>query len=180
MEFFSRANFTIAGQLSVNDTFQQDDLQELYIFIRNALESGEYNNIEIYFNYFENAIKQSPITLQLFPLDKESINTFGEQLNININQFLTKHIELKEVTLEPSITILAQEIKEQFIQHMVYGAILQNKTGEFSARMIAMKNAKDNSNNMIKDLKLSYNKARQGAVTQEISEIMGAKMALEK
>jgi len=71
------------------------------------------------------------------------------------------------------------EIQEQLIQHVVYGAILQNKTGEYAARMIAMKNAKDNSISMIKSLKLSYNKARQAAVTQEVSEIMSAKNAIE-
>ncbi len=62
---------------------------------------------------------------------------------------------------------------------MIYSSIIRNKTGEFADRMIAMKNAKDNSTTMIKNLRLSYNKARQSAVTQEISEIMGAKMALE-
>jgi len=56
---------------------------------------------------------------------------------------------------------------------------LQNKAGEFASRMLAMKNAKDNANEMIKGLVLSFNKARQSLITQEVTEIMSAKMAIE-
>jgi F-type H+-transporting ATPase subunit gamma len=63
---------------------------------------------------------------------------------------------------------------------MIYSAILQNKTGEHAARMIAMKNAGDNSDKMIKNLTLSFNKARQASITKEISEITSAKMAIEE
>lgn len=65
------------------------------------------------------------------------------------------------------------------IQHIVYGAILQNKAGEFSSRMIAMKNATDNSTSLIKSLTLTFNKARQALITQEVSEIVSAKMSME-
>lgn len=65
------------------------------------------------------------------------------------------------------------------IQHIVYGAILQNKAGEFSSRMIAMKNATDNSTSLIKSLTLTFNKARQTLITQEVSEIVSAKMSME-
>jgi F-type H+-transporting ATPase subunit gamma len=143
------------------------------------METKKYNGIRLYFNYFNNAIKQTPIDLQLFPLHKEEYEKFAEQIDININDFITQDIEQKDILLEPSKSELAKEIKEQLIQHVVYGAILQNKTGEYAARMIAMKNAKDNSISMIKSLKLSYNKARQAAVTQEVSEIMSAKNAIE-
>jgi len=155
-------------------------LRDLYVFIRNALETKAYKSIRLFFNYFNNAIKQTPIDLQLFPLNKEEYEVFADQLEININDFITQETQQKDLLLEPSKAELAKEIREQLIQHVVYGAILQNKTGEYAARMIAMKNAKDNSTSMIKSLRLSYNKARQAAVTQEVSEIMSAKMALEE
>lgn len=180
LEFFTRTNFSIAGQASLKDNFSVDDLRDLYVFIRNALETKAYKSIRLFFNYFNNAIKQTPIDLQLFPLDKKEYEVFAEQIEININDFITEETEQKDLLLEPSKKELAREIKEQLIQHVVYGAILQNKTGEYAARMIAMKNAKDNSTSMIKSLRLSYNKARQAAVTQEVSEIMSAKMALEE
>lgn len=117
--------------------------------------------------------------MQVMPFNKHTLHAFGEQIDIDVNQFLTKKVESSDIILEPTPIELVEEIKSQFVQHMIYGSILWNKTGEFAARMIAMKNAKDNSTTMIKNLRLSYNKARQSAVTQEISEIMGAKMALE-
>lgn len=179
LEFFTRTNFSIAGQVSLKDSFSADDLRDLYVFIRSVLGNKEYKSIRLFFNYFNNAIKQTPIDLQLFPLNKEEYEVFAEQLDININDFISENTQQKDILLEPSKKELAREIREQLIQHVVYGAILQNKTGEYAARMIAMKNAKDNSISMIKSLKLSYNKARQAAVTQEVSEIMSAKMALE-
>jgi len=179
LEFFTRTNFTIAGQISLKDNFSADDLRDLYVFIRNVLETKSHKSVSLFFNYFNNAIKQTPIDLQLFPLDKKEYEIFAEQIEIDINDFMTEDTQQKDLLLEPSKSHLAREIREQLIQHVVYGAILQNKTGEYAARMIAMKNAKDNSTSMIKSLKLSYNKARQAAVTQEVSEIMSAKMALE-
>lgn len=180
LEFFTRTNFTIAWQISLKDSFSADDLRDLYVFIRNALETKAYKSIRLFFNYFNNAIKQTPVDLQLFPLNKKEYEMFADQLEIDINDFITEDAQQKDLLLEPTKAELAREIKEQLIQHVVYGAILQNKTGEYAARMIAMKNAKDNSTSMIKSLRLSYNKARQAAVTQEVSEIMSAKMALEE
>jgi F-type H+-transporting ATPase subunit gamma len=179
LEFFSRTDFPVVGQTNIKDAFEQEDLAELFTFLNKAIGDQQYKSIQIYFNYFENAIKQTPLHMQVIPLSKHTLKTFGEQINIDVNQFLTKKVETSDIILEPSLPALVEEIKSQFIQHMIYGSILRNKTGEFAARMIAMKNAKDNSTTMIKNLRLSYNKARQSAVTQEISEIMGAKMALE-
>lgn len=179
LEFFSRTDFPVVGQTNIKDAFEQEDLAELFTFLNKAIGDQQYKSIQIYFNYFENAIKQTPLHMQVMPLSKHTLKTFGEQINIDVNQFLTKKVETSDIILEPSLPALVEEIKSQFIQHMIYGSILRNKTGEFAARMIAMKNAKDNSTTMIKNLRLSYNKARQSAVTQEISEIMGAKMALE-
>ena len=62
---------------------------------------------------------------------------------------------------------------------IVYGAVLHNKTGEFAARMLAMKGAKDNATTIISDLTLVYNKARQDAITKEVLEIVSAKAVLD-
>lgn len=179
LEFFTRTNFSVTGQTSLKDSFTADDLRDLYVFLRNAMETHAYKSIRLYFNYFNNAIKQTPVDLQLFPLNMHEYESFANQLEIDINTLITEDNQGKDILIEPGIAELAAEIQEQLIQHVVYWAILQNKTGEYAARMIAMKNAKDNSTSMIKWLRLSYNKARQAAVTQEVSEIMSAKMALE-
>jgi len=179
LEFFTRSNFNIVGQFNIKDDFIEDDLSDLFLFLKDAIEKNKYTTISIYFNYFKNAMTQIPIKLQLFPLDKKNINQFAEDIDININELISDDIKKKEIILEPTADELATEIKKQLLQHMIYWAMLQNKTGEFASRMIAMKSAKDNSNSLIKDLQLSFNKARQWAITQEISEIVWAKMAIE-
>lgn len=179
LEFFSRSNFNVVWQVSIKDEFEEDDLQGLYMFIRDAFEKRQYDEIVMYYNYFKNAISQVPLCANLYPLNKESFDTFSKEIGIDLNSFNTKEMENKDLLLEPTPEELAKEMRKQLLQHMLYGAVLQNKAGEFASRMIAMKNAKDNSTSLIRDLKLSFNKARQSVITQEISEIVWAKMALD-
>jgi F0F1-type ATP synthase gamma subunit len=120
LEFFTRSNFEIAGQITLKDNFISDDLRDLYVFLRNAVEIQQYNSIRLYFNYFDNAIKQTPIDIQLFPLNKREYELFAEQIDININDFMTEETEDKDILLEPSRPELAKEIREQLIQHVVY------------------------------------------------------------
>jgi F-type H+-transporting ATPase subunit gamma len=179
LEFFSRSEFDVVGFDEFPDSFTQDSLAILFTYIQDAVQHHRHKSITIYFNYFENALKQTPIHFKLFPINKKSFEEFTADIGIDINELATNTPHYKDIILEPNKETLANELKQQLIQHIIYGASLQNKTGEFAARMIAMKNAKDNSTSVIKSLQLSFNKARQAAVTQEVSEIMSAKMALE-
>jgi len=179
LEFFSRSNFNIKWQINVQDNFSEDDLSDLFLFLNKIISEKKYQTVSIYFNYFRNAMTQVPVKLQIFPLNEESFKSFSQELEIDIDELVSKDIEKKDILLEPTSKELAKEIKKQLLEHMIYWAILQNKTWEFASRMIAMKNAKDNSTSLIKTLQLSFNKARQWAITQEISEIVGAKMAIE-
>lgn len=70
-------------------------------------------------------------------------------------------------------------MKRQMRNYIMMSALIQNKTGEHAARMIAMKNAKDNATGFVKSLTLKFNKERQAAITKEISEIVSAKIAIE-
>jgi F-type H+-transporting ATPase subunit gamma len=84
----------------------------------------------------------------------------------------------KEMIIEPNKEEFKKEIIKQMIEHIIYGWALQNKTGEFAAKMIAMKSAKDNSIQVNDALTIKYNKTRQWVITQEISEIVSAKVAI--
>ena len=123
-------------------------------------------------------MNQIPLRFKVYPLDKESFEMFLQDLNINQDDIDSQIPDYKEMSIEPDLETVRQEIIKQISQHIVFGAVLQNKTGEFASRMIAMKNATDNAKDMIDDLTLSFNKARQAAITQEISEINGAKVAM--
>ena len=82
--------------------------------------------------------------------------------------------------LEPSKSVIMKKSYDIMMNVIVYGAILHNKTGEFAARMLAMKGAKDNASTIIDDLTLAYNKARQDAITKEVLEIVSAKTVIEQ
>lgn len=84
-----------------------------------------------------------------------------------------------EYILEPSEDAILDRLLPQYAEALIYGAILDAKTAEHAARMTAMKSATDNANNIISDLTISYNRARQTAITQEITEIVGGASALE-
>ena len=135
-----------------------------------------YQSIIIYFNFFKNTLVQIPVGIQLFPFDRQALKRFFDLVEV---PFTIKEKAIDHLVFEPSPEILREQLIQQFIKHMVYGALLQNKASEMSSRMIAMKNAKENATEFISDLTLTFNKARQWAITQEISEIVGAKMAME-
>ena len=101
-------------------------------------------------------------------------------IGLDLTDVLSDELSYKDLIVEPDMELFKQEMLSQFTQHMIYGAALQNKAGEFASRMLAMKNAKDNATDMIKSLKLSFNKVRQWLITQEVTEIMSAKMAIEE
>ena len=81
--------------------------------------------------------------------------------------------------LEPNQGTIVKKSYDIMMNVIIYGAVLHNKTGEFAARMLAMKWAKDNASNIIDDLTLAYNKARQDAITKEVLEIVSAKAVLD-
>lgn len=181
LDFFVRTWFSTVWTLQIKDNFEGEDLNLLYSFLTKALKDNMYSNIRICFNYFQNTIKQVPVILDLFPLTKWSLDEFVDQIGMDLemDKYIDNVSHVSDIMFEPSVTVLRKEFMSQFLQHVVYGAMLQNKAWEFSSRMIAMKNAKDNATTMIDDLELRFNKARQWAITQEISEIVSAKMAME-
>lgn len=148
----------------------------MYTFFDQAVAGGEYNVIDLYFNYFRNSMIQTPTSIQLFPFAKQDFETFLEEIEVDY-KFQTD-LGKKDLLIEPSMSEFIAEARRQMRNYLIASAITQNKAGEHAARMIAMKSAKDNANKFVKSLTLTYNKARQGAITQEISEIVSAKIAI--
>lgn len=85
----------------------------------------------------------------------------------------------QEYIFEPSEEEILDQLLPQYAESLIYGAIVDAKTAEHAAGMTAMQTASDNADNIISDLSTSYNRARQGAITQEITEIVGGAAALE-
>jgi F-type H+-transporting ATPase subunit gamma len=128
-----------------------------------AFEEGKIDKLFLVSNEFVNTMTQTPRVQQLLPLLPDE------------NSKLKHHWDY---IYEPDAEFLLKGLLTRFIESQVYQAVVENAAAEQAARMIAMKSATDNAGELINSLKLIYNKARQAAITQEISEIVGGAAAV--
>ena len=131
-----------------------------------AYDKGEIDRIYLVSNRFINAMTQKPTVDQLVPLAQADES---EDLN---RQYGWDYL------YEPEAEELLNGLLVRYIESMVYQGVIENIASEQSARMVAMKAATDNAGGLIRDLQLIYNKLRQAAITQEISEIVGGAAAV--
>ena len=176
LEFFSRSWYNIVWAEHIKDNFSEEDLNKTKAMVFKSIEDLKYKKIKLYYNYFKNSMIQIPSWLQIFPLNSSNVNDFFENIWLKIEE---KNDNIQDIDIEHSEEDFYEFVYKKFVFDIIYGSLLQNKTWEHASRMIAMKNAKDNSIDIQKDLKITYNKQRQSAVTQEISEITWAKAAME-
>jgi F-type H+-transporting ATPase subunit gamma len=131
--------------------------------VLDAYREQEIDRVYIAYNDFVNTMAQRPCVQQLLPLPA----TEDEEVR-----------DIWDYIYEPDAETLLDSVLVRYIEALVYQAVLENLASEHAARMIAMKNATDNASELIDELKLAYNKARQAAITQEISEIVGGAAAV--
>lgn len=132
------------------------------------------NEVYIIYPDFVSTLKQEPNVLQLLPLKSFHIKETFKDTDES-----SEGISQREFLFEPNIAELLEEILTHFVKAKIYQALLETKASEHSARMIAMKNATDNAEDLVEDLKLTYNQTRQDAITKELLEITSASAALE-
>ena len=128
-----------------------------------AFESGRLDRLDIISNEFVNTMTQRPIVRQLLPLPPLDLDDLKHRW---------------DYIYEPDARELVEGLIERYIESLVYQAVVENTACEQAARMIAMKNATDNAEEIINELTLLYNNARQASITQEISEIVGGAAAV--
>jgi F-type H+-transporting ATPase subunit gamma len=128
-------------------------------------ESGEVDSVKLVYTEFVSTLSQVPKTVQLLPVPK------GEAKDDADEEFIY-------VDYEPSHQVVLDYVIPKFVQSTIYGALVESSASEQGARRVAMENATDNAEEMLESLTLSFNRARQAAITQEITEIVGATEAL--
>jgi F-type H+-transporting ATPase subunit gamma len=128
-----------------------------------AYQAGELDAVHIAYTRFINTMKQEPVIEQLLPLS-------GERLGTSEHHW--------DYLYEPDAQTVIDDLLIRYVEALIYQAVAENMASEQSARMVAMKSATDNAGNVIKELQLIYNKARQAAITKEISEIVGGAAAI--
>ncbi len=177
LEFIKRMWWTICGSLSISDRFDEKELLPLYAFFDKAVAGADFSSVSLFFNYFKNSMTQTPTSIQLYPFSKEDFVSFLSEIEVEYST--ESNLWWKDLLVEPWLEWFLVEARRQIRNYLISSAIVQNKAWEHAARMIAMKSAKDNATSFVKTLTLTYNKARQWAITQEISEIVSAKIAIE-
>ena len=162
--FMSRVGANVKSNLTgLGDTPHIEKLIGAVKVMLDAYAAGEIDAIYLSYNHFINTMKQEPLIEQLLPLS-------GEQLGTAEGSW--------DYIYEPDAKQVIDELLVRYIESLVYQAVVENMASEQSARMVAMKAASDNAKSVIGELKLVYNKARQAAITREISEIVGGAAAI--
>ncbi len=128
-----------------------------------AYDEGKIDRLYVVHNHFVNTMTQEPTVSQLLPLQAAEENDFKHHW---------------DYLYEPDAKQLLDGLLTRFIESQVYQGVVENAACEQAARMIAMKSATDNAGDMIDELQLIYNKARQAAITQELSEIVSGAAAV--
>ena len=136
-----------------------------------AFEEGKIDALYLVHNRFVNTMTQRPVMLNMLPITEESMKGDEENKESAKKQYW-------DYIYEPEAKELVDDLLTRFIESQVYQGVVENFASEQAARMVAMKSATDNAGDLIEELQLAYNKARQAAITQELSEIVGGAAAV--
>ncbi len=155
----------VAERTQIGDKPEVADLIGTIKVMLDAYDEGKIDRLFLVENKFINSMTQTPEVNQLLPI------VAAEQ-----EKDVASHWDY---LYEPESETVIDRLMVRYIESLVYQGVVENIACEMSARMIAMKSASDNAANIIDDLKLAYNKARQASITQEISEIVSGAAAVE-
>lgn len=167
-DFYEKRKYNVIGnnnELYTDLTFE--NASKITESVMKGFANGDYDRVELVYNQFKNAAVQILTTEQLLPVPR-SENGFADQ---------TKQVDY---ILEPSQEEIVEQLIPKSIKTQVYKAILDSHASEHGARMTAMDKATENAGDLLKALKLSYNQARQAAITTELTEIVSGAAALSK
>ena len=163
--FFGNLKANLVGQVSkLGDTPHQHDIIGIIKIMLDAYAQGRIDELYVINNEFVNTMTQKPIIGKLLPV------VAGE-----LDENLSGHWDY---IYEPDAKEVLDHLLTRYIESIVYQGLVENNACEQAARMVAMKSASDNAGNIISELQLIYNKARQAAITQEISEIVAGAAAV--
>jgi F-type H+-transporting ATPase subunit gamma len=164
-EFFNRTNVTVDS--SFRDTFLNltgETGFNLGAYLLEVYKEGKYDAIELVYNQFKNAATLILTNEAFLPI---SVNNFGKNQQAKNNDYI----------FEPSSEEILEELIPRILKTQLYRALLDSFASEHGARMVAMDKATENAGDLLKNLKVEYNRARQAAITTEISEIVSGAAA---
>ena len=163
--FFSNLKVNLVGQaIKLGDAPHLNDIIGVIKVMLDAYEEGRIDQLFVISNEFVNTMTQRPTVEQLLPI-----------VACDLDENLNGHWDY---IYEPDAKEVLDHLLNRYVESKVYQGLVENNACEQAARMVAMKSASDNAGNLISELQLIYNKARQAAITQEISEIVAGAAAV--
>lgn len=168
MSFVKRLNFNLLIEESINvrDDVQFIDFKSVTNSFMDSFLKGDIDKIVVFYNHFVNTMTQEVICDQLLPITSSDKNEEEMPQSKLIYSY------------EPSPKAIINHLLPMYVENTLYGYILDAKASEHAARMTAMKSATDNANDLISTLQLHYNRARQAAITVELTDIIGGANAV--
>ncbi|MDP6267556.1 MAG: F0F1 ATP synthase subunit gamma [Arenicellales bacterium] len=165
LQFFNRVGANIVSEATrLGDTPHLDDLIGPVKVMLDAYTDNRIDRLYLVHNHFQSTMSQTPQLEQLVPIHAEQPD-----------ETLSHHWDY---LYEPDAKDVIDALMTRYIESLVYQGVVENIACEMAARMVAMKSASDNAGDLIDELQLVYNKARQASITQEISEIVGGAAAV--
>ena len=181
-EFAKKMGYNlIAAYTDFSDTPRIDDVAPISRMIISAYENRQYDKVVVAYTDYKSAITQTAKLRQVLPISEQDlekmINDLGDDTHGRDNTLLPTE-SMDEYLFEPNKTEVLKIIIPRLAETQIYQALLESMASEQSARMMAMRNASDAARDMLRELNLNFNKARQAGITQEIAEIAGGAAAL--
>jgi F-type H+-transporting ATPase subunit gamma len=172
-QFIARTRRDLLAEFSVGDRVPFSEVRTVAEFMTKQYLEGVVDTVEILWPRFRNTLVQVPTLLPLLPLT--SVRDVIADLRSDAGQSEAANTGLSsQMIFEPDAGTVLDALLPLYVNREIYQQVLDARASEHSARMVAMKTAKDNATKLLGDLTLEYNKARQAAITQEILEIAAA------
>ena len=159
-EFVSKRGFEVIGSIPSVENANYEDIMNISKTVMDSYQNGDIDEVKLIYTEFVSALSQEPRLVKLLPISIEADKGEEKKQSGAAVQYL------------PSADAVLGFIVPKYVSGMIYGGLAESYASEQAARRTAMESATDNANEMISNLELQYNRARQAAVTQEISEIV--------
>lgn len=174
-QYLSRTRRDLLADFSLPDKPTFSDVKKVVEFLLRNYNDGNIDTIEVLYTGFINTLRQEPELIPLFPLNDldEMSAKLHERFGIEDHEVPKDD---REIIIEDRDAVLS-ELATLYLKQEIHQLVLEAQASEHSARMVAMKTATDNAGNLINDLTLQYNRARQAAITQEILEISASTLS---
>jgi len=174
-QFVARTRRQLAAEFAYKDTPRFDEARAVAKFAMDLFTRGEVDDVAVLFTRFVSTLNQKPVLRPLLPVGELQAVEAG--LAVPETETATVRGAI-EYLFEPSAEQVLGTLLPHYVNFRVYQMMLEARASEHSARMVAMKNATDNAQQLVKDLTLEYNKIRQASITKELLEIATAQMAV--